>query len=132
MDSDYSGQRASREQGDDASASSAEPPRSSPQNGAQAETESGMEALLRESDYAFRTLRRGETIEGTVVRVDQDEVLIDVGLKSEGVIPSRELYSEGEDAPPLRIGDRALVYVVQPEGSDGHAILSLRRARMER
>jgi len=92
----------------------------------------GMEALLRENDYSFRSLRRGETIEGTVVRVDQDEVLIDIGLKSEGVIPSRELYSDEADGPTLHVGDRALVYVVQPETQDGHAVLSLRRARMER
>jgi small subunit ribosomal protein S1 len=91
-----------------------------------------MESLLRESDYAFRRLQRGETVEGTVVRVDQDEVLVDIGLKSEGVIPSRELYSDGEGEPPLHVGDRVLVYVMQPESQDGHAILSLRRARMER
>src|SRR5579884_616433 len=96
------------------------------------EAESGMEALLREADYAFHRLRRGETIEGTVVRVDQDEVLVDIGLKSEGIIPMRELYSEGEEAEPLQIGDRTLVYVMQPEGQEGHAVLSLRRARMER
>lgn len=91
-----------------------------------------MEALLRESDYAFRQLRRGETVEGTVVRVDPDEVLVDIGLKSEGVIPAREIGSDGDQAPPLEIGDRVLVYVLQPEGQEGHAILSLRRARMER
>ena len=66
------------------------------------------------------------------MRVDQDEVLVDVGLKSEGVIPSRELYSEGEEEEPLHIGQSVLVYVLQPEGSEGHAVLSLRRARMER
>ena len=65
-----------------------------------------MEDLLRDSDYAFRSLRRGETVEGTVVRVDQDEVMVDVGLKSEGVIPARELYAEGDDAPALHVGDR--------------------------
>jgi small subunit ribosomal protein S1 len=91
-----------------------------------------MEDLLRESDYAFRRLHRGETIEGTVVRVDQDEVLVDVGLKSEGLIPARELAGEGEPMPDLHMGDRILVVVVQPEGQEGHAILSLRRARIER
>jgi small subunit ribosomal protein S1 len=91
-----------------------------------------MEDLLRESDYAFRRLHRGETIEGTVVRVDQDEVLVDVGLKSEGLIPARELAGEGEPMPDLHVGDRILVVVVQPEGQEGHAILSLRRARIER
>jgi small subunit ribosomal protein S1 len=96
------------------------------------ESELGMEDLLRESDYAFRRLHRGETIEGTVVRVDQDEVLVDVGLKSEGLIPARELAGEGEPPPNLHMGDRILVVVVQPEGQEGHAILSLRRARIER
>src|SRR5579872_6717087 len=94
--------------------------------------ESGMEALLRDNEFSLRSLRRGETVEGTVVRVDEDEVLVDVGMKSEGVIPSRELYSDSEDLAPLGVGDRVLVYVMHPEGSEGHAILSLRRARMER
>lgn len=96
------------------------------------EAEPGMEALLRDNEYAFRRLHRGETVEGTVVKVDPDEVLVDVGLKSEGVIPSRELYGEGEQPPALQVGDRTLVVVVQPEGQEGHAILSLRRARVER
>jgi len=96
------------------------------------EGESEMEALLRESDFGFRRLHRGETVEGTVVTVDPDEVLVDIGLKSEGVIPSRELYNEGEEAPALRVGEQVLVVVVSPESSEGHAILSLRRARIER
>jgi small subunit ribosomal protein S1 len=130
MNSDYSGHITSDDKGG-VRAQSAES-RFSLQEPAPEEAESEMEALLRDSEYAFRSLRRGETIEGTVVRVDQDEVMVDVGLKSEGVIPSRELYTEGEETPPLRIGDRALVYVMQPESSDGHAILSLRRAQAER
>lgn len=96
------------------------------------DAESGMEALLRDADYAFHRLRRGETIEGTVVRIDDDEVLVDVGSKSEGIIPAREFYSEEGEAQPLHIGDRTLVYVMQPEDQEGHAVLSLRRARMER
>jgi small subunit ribosomal protein S1 len=126
MNDEDRGQDAFRAGGNNAPAQSAEPGQAS------ANGDSEMEALLRESDYAFRSLRRGETVEGTVVRVDQDEVLVDVGMKSEGVIPARELYVEGEDAPPLRIGDKTLVYVMNPEGGEGHAILSLRRAQMER
>jgi small subunit ribosomal protein S1 len=94
--------------------------------------ELGMEALLAENDYAFRSVRRGETVEGTVVRVDPDEILVDIGLKSEGVIPQREFLSETLEEEPLHVGDRTLVYVIQPEGSEGHAVLSLRRARLER
>lgn len=96
------------------------------------DAEFGMEALLAENDYAFRSVRRGETVEGTVVRVDPDEILVDIGLKSEGVIPQREFLSETLEEEPLHVGDRTLVYVIQPEGSEGHAVLSLRRAHLER
>lgn len=132
MNRDYSGQDASQDQEEDVPAPTAELHQPQAQNGASNEAEFSMETLLRDNEYAFRSLRRGETVEGTVVRVDQDEVLVDVGMKSEGVIPQREMYTEDEEAEPLHIGDRTLVYVVQPEGSEGHAILSLRRARLER
>src|ERR671927_326733 len=46
--------------------------------------------------------------------------------------PAPELAGEGEPLPDLHVGDRILVVVVQPEGQEGHAILSLRRARIER
>lgn len=131
MDNDVKGQDAFRyeEEGEPAQAVESYRPSNDASNG---EVESGMEALLRDNDYAFRSVRRGETIEGTVVRVDQDEVLVDIGLKSEGVIPSREFFSDTEEQPPLQVGDKTLVYVMQPEGSEGHAMLSLRRARLER
>jgi len=131
MDNDVKGQDAFRyeEEGEPAQAAETYRPSNDASNG---EVESGMEALLRDNDYAFRSVRRGETIEGTVVRVDQDEVLVDIGLKSEGLIPSREFFSDTEEQPPLQVGDKTLVYVMQPEGSEGHAILSLRRARLER
>src|SRR5947209_17417016 len=125
MNTDYVGQAGSQGQEEDEPGQAAE-------TGLIPEAESGMEALLRDSDFAFRRLQRGETVEGTVVKVDEDEVLVDIGLKSEGVIRGRELYGEGEELPPLHVGDQALVVVVHPEGPEGHAILSLRRARVER
>lgn len=131
MDNDVKGQDAFRYEEEGEPAQAAEPYRPS-NDASDGEVDSGMEALLRDNDYAFRSVRRGETIEGTVVRVDQDEVLVDIGLKSEGVIPSREFFSDTEEQPPLQVGDKTLVYVMQPEGSEGHAILSLRRARLER
>src|SRR5581483_9583741 len=75
-------------------------------------------------------LQRGEVIEGIVARIDADEVLVDIGQKSEGVIPNRELGAAGESGA-LRVGQSVLVYVMQPESAEGHAILSLKRARME-
>ncbi|HWE63783.1 MAG TPA: S1 RNA-binding domain-containing protein [Chloroflexota bacterium] len=89
-----------------------------------------MADLLDNPAHAMPTLQRGEVVEGIVARIDPDEVLVDVGLKSEGVIGGREMDDELSDT--LRIGSRVLVYVMQPEGPDGHAILSLRRARMEK
>lgn len=76
------------------------------------------------------TLRRGAVIEGTVVRVDRDGILVDIGLKYEGIIAGHEaqqLIAEGR----VRVGDQVLVYVVQPENAEGQAVLSLKRARAE-
>jgi small subunit ribosomal protein S1 len=69
------------------------------------------------------------------VRIDKDEILVDIGAKSEGVVSNRELFGRhggGEGQAPLSIGDTVLVYVLQPESPEGHAVLSLRRAGLER
>jgi small subunit ribosomal protein S1 len=77
-------------------------------------------------------------VEGTVVRIDPDEILVDFGGKSEGVVSNRELMGRrgpresDESRPELTVGDEVLVYVLQPESPEGHAILSLRRAGLER
>lgn len=96
------------------------------------EEEESMEALLNSPRHAMRSLQRGDVIEGIVARVDQDEVLVDIGMKSEGVIPNREIGGGAEGPAHLSIGDSVLVYVMQPESPDGHATLSLKRARLER
>ncbi len=90
-----------------------------------------MGRLMAAADQETRTLRRGEMLEGVVVSIDRDGVLVDVGTKSEGVVPLAEvqrLVDEGQ----LRVGDTVYVVVVQPEGRAEHAILSLNRARSER
>jgi small subunit ribosomal protein S1 len=89
-----------------------------------------MAELLDNPANAMRTLQRGEVIDGIVARIDPDEVLVDIGLKSEGVISGREM--DDEISGKLRVGSKVLVYVMQPEGPEGHAILSIRRARMEK
>ncbi len=92
-----------------------------------------MESLLEGGEHEVRLLRRGEVIDGTVVRVAGDEVMIDVGLKSEGVVVGRELYDPQvmDERPDLSVGETIMVYVVQPEG-EGAAMLSLRRAMQEK
>ncbi len=92
-----------------------------------------MAELLAEQDADIRSFKHGDVVEGTVVRIDRDEILVDIGAKSEGVVSNRELYGRNaESAPTLAIGDTVLVYVLQPESPEGHAVLSLRRAGLER
>lgn len=92
-----------------------------------------MRTLMDHLDKDYRSPHRGEVIEGTVVSVDKDGIMVDVGTKSEGIIPGHEVQSaQQEFGEDLQVGDRVLVYVVQPENRDGHVVLSLRRARAER
>jgi small subunit ribosomal protein S1 len=92
-----------------------------------------MEELLAEQDSDIKSFKHGDVVEGTVVRIDKDEMLVDIGAKSEGVVSNRELYGRNaETQPTLAIGDTVLVYVLQPESPEGHVVLSLRRAGLER
>ena len=92
-----------------------------------------MEELLAEQDSDIKSFKHGDVVEGTVVRIDKDEILVDIGAKSEGVVSNRELYGRhAESQPQLSIGDVVLVYVLQPESPEGHVVLSLRRAGLER
>lgn len=91
-----------------------------------------MEALLRESANPI-SIKRGDVVEGVIVRIDQDEILVDIGLKSEGVLSTKELPASGYGSfNELHLNDKVLVYVMQPETPDGHALLSLKRANAER
>jgi small subunit ribosomal protein S1 len=92
-----------------------------------------MEELLAEQAGDIPSLKHGDVVEGRIVRIDKDEMLVDVGAKSEGVVSNRELYGRNaETQPELNVGDQILVYVLQPESTDGHAVLSVRRAGLER
>jgi len=94
---------------------------------------SAMQALLDEQDAQFKTIKRGDVVEGQIVRIDQDEILVDIGLKSEGVLSTKELPAAGYGSlSELHVGDQVLVYVIQPETPEGHANVSIKRARLER
>src|SRR5437870_2387222 len=91
-----------------------------------------MEDYLHFEEEAFKTPNHGDIVDGIVVRVDADEVLVDIGAKAEGVISSKELGLRGEaDSVGLEPGDQIKVYVLQPENEEGNVVLSLRRARAE-
>src|SRR6201987_4818201 len=76
----------------------------------------------------------GDVIEGTVVKIDRDEVLLDIGFKSEGVIPSRELSIRNDVDPHeiVSLDDELEALVLQKEDKDGRLILSKKRAQYER
>ncbi len=96
------------------------------------QTEEHPMAALMDEALTFRRLRAGDIEEGEIVSVTPTEVLVDVGAKSEGVVPSKELERLGrEGLEHLNVGDKLLVYVVRPEDRDGNLILSIRRAEEE-
>ena len=73
-----------------------------------------MEELLAIAGAPIKNLKSGDVLDGVVVRVDPDEVLVDIGGKSEGVVSSRELHGRnGEEGPTLNVCDTVLVYVMQ-------------------
>jgi len=92
-----------------------------------------MADLLEQETAAYPEMRRGEIIEGIVVGSERDGILVDIGAKSEGVIPPQEMHClQPEGASKLQHGDKVLVFIVQPESPEGQIILSLDRARGER
>jgi small subunit ribosomal protein S1 len=92
------------------------------------------EDFLAAVEKTLKFFNDGDLIEGTVVKIDRDEVLLDVGYKTEGVIPSREL-SIRHDADPseiVAVGDSIEALVLQKEDKEGRLILSKKRAQYER
>jgi small subunit ribosomal protein S1 len=95
--------------------------------GSQEEFMNALEATIKEFDD-------GSIVEGVIVKVDADEVLLDIGYKSEGVIPSRELSIKHDVNPHevVAIGDVVEALVLQKEDKEGRLILSKKRAQYER
>jgi len=75
--------------------------------------------------------RRGEVITGTVVSLDKDGAWVDIGFKSEGIIPNDEKQTVSA-LHPLKVGDKVPVLILEQEGEDGRLVLSLDRARRQR
>ena len=85
-------------------------------------------------DQTIVAFEDGDVVTGKVVKVDKDEVLLDIGFKSEGVIPAREL-SIRHDLDPhdvVSVGDEIEALVLQKEDKEGRLILSKKRAQYER
>ena len=78
--------------------------------------------------------KEGDIVGGTVVRIDQDEVLVDIGYKSEGVIPAKELSIRNTANPAeiVTVGEEIEALVLQKEDDSGRLVLSKKRAQYER
>jgi small subunit ribosomal protein S1 len=85
-------------------------------------------------DATFRAIEEGEVVTGHVVRIDKDEVLVDIGYKSEGVIPAGELSIRKSVDPndEVHLGEEVDAIVMTKEDQDGRLIMSKKRARFEK
>ena len=85
-------------------------------------------------EATFRTIEEGEVVTGHVVRIDKDEVLVDIGYKSEGVIPASELSIRKSVDPQdeVQLGEEVDAIVLTKEDQDGRLIMSKKRARFEK
>ena len=92
------------------------------------------EAFLAAIDETIKYFNDGDIVEGTIVKVDRDEVLLDIGYKTEGVIPSRELSIKHDVDPHdvVKTGEHIEALVLQKEDKEGRLILSKKRAQYER
>lgn len=90
--------------------------------------------MIPNYDATMVTFEEGDIVTGTVVRVDKDEVLVDIGYKSEGVVPVNELSIKKSVDPSdeVTVGDVIDALVLTKEDADGRLILSKKRARFER
>ena len=89
--------------------------------------------LIPDYEGTFPTINEGQVVHGTVVRVDKDEVLVDIGYKSEGVIPVAELSIRRNVNPAdeVSVGDEIDALVMTKEDAEGRLLLSKKRARFE-
>src|SRR3954462_15117082 len=89
-----------------------------------------LEQYLSDPSHDYKTLKYGDVMDGIIMRIDRDEILVDIGYKAEGIGPSKEFSSlSSEEKQAMAIGEVVLVFVVQPENQEGHAVVSIDRAR---
>ena len=82
------------------------------------------ESLEEAYDNSIKAFTDGEIVKGIVVDVSRDEVMIDIGFKSEGYIPAAEFDKGENDLPAVQVGDEIDVYIVRREDSEGQIVLS--------
>lgn len=90
---------------------------------------SPMWEFLRD-EYDYRELQRGEIRTGIVVSKSEEQIVVNIGAKREGIVPQHDLQRLGPEAlAKLRVGDEVPVYIVRPESQEGEIIVSINLAR---
>jgi small subunit ribosomal protein S1 len=106
-------------------------PEGQPQDEPESAPESQMQSLLDQQPDESQ-VKKGDILEGTIAHTSPTEILVDVGLKSEGIISGKELERiDRETLDGLKVGEKILAYVLNPEDKNGNVVLSLTRALEE-
>jgi len=97
----------------------------------------GMESwldMLEDSQHSYCAMDYGDIVSGAIMQLDDEEILIDIGAKSEGVVPNREFRKaqQAGELDGLKVGDSIFVFVLKAEDDDGRSLLSIDRARQEK
>jgi len=94
------------------------------------EAPSSMEQWVGNYDYEFP--QRGDIREGIIVSIEPNEIVVDIGVKRDGIVPSRDLQILGqEELAKLEVGDQVPVYILKPEDAQGNMIVSINIARKQ-
>ncbi len=90
-----------------------------------------MDDFMDEIDHSMKRINRGDVVTGTIITVNEDEVIVNIGYIADGVIPKEELIHglnpENEDI--VKVGDEIKVLVIKAQDSEGNVVVSERRAR---
>lgn len=87
---------------------------------------------LEQEEYDYQRPERGNILNGIILRRDSNEIVVDVNLKREAIVPAKDLEKlDPEEIEELQVGDEVAVYVVQPEDREGRLIVSLNMAKTQ-
>jgi len=91
-----------------------------------------MDKLIDDHGIQVKQFHQGELVEGVVISVSHDQVLLDIGAKAEGVVSGSEIGEGMSTTSVLEPGDSVLAAVIQPENSQGYVVLSFKRCEKDR
>jgi len=94
--------------------------------------ESAMSKYLTDKDLQMKQFRLGDMVEGVVVNVSHEEILVDIGAKSEGIITRLELSEADKSYKNIQVGEKITAKVVQTENAQGYVVLSLKKAEKDK